>query len=60
MTDNKLDKLIFEYGMAVAKLITKEPPENVDKARQAIIDYVEGEKRDYYDKGMEKANELWA
>ncbi len=58
MTDNKLDDLITEYGITVAKLITKAPLENVHKAKQAILDYVEAEKQKSYDKGLAYATEI--
>ncbi len=65
MSDNKLDELLKAYGDANANFF-KPSTEGLFKkgrkiyiAKQAIIDYVEGEKKEYYDKGMGKANELW-
>lgn len=52
MTDNKLDKLIEEYGRANVKFFQPSTDglfkqgEKIHKAKQAILDYVEKEKEE--------------
>ena len=71
MSDKKLNELIGEYGNLCSvdrgssyDILTKEQEnklnDSTDKARQAIINYVEQEKREFYDKGYEKAVALWS
>jgi hypothetical protein len=69
MSDNKLDKLIEDLTSAIVAFIRSPQgtPKNLNlyiqdrcKAKQAIVDYVEQEKREFYDKGYEKAVALWS
>ena len=55
MSNEKLIELIKLYGMAVARLVFDSPPENVDKARQAIIDYHDKNVAKAYCEGYNKA-----
>ncbi len=73
--NKKLEELIEEYGshkymqsqatalmnsgsLSARKGVRKSEVQ-AHKAKQAILDYVEGEKKEYYDKGYEKCVELW-
>lgn len=47
MTDEKLNRLIEKYRMRVDGMFYFNNSENVDKAKQAIIDYVEKDLNKY-------------
>ncbi len=66
MSDKKLDELIEDLVCATVILVRSpkgiNPNSHIqdcNKVKQAIVDYVEQEKREAYDKGYEKAVALW-
>lgn len=69
MSDKKLNELIEDLISVIVAFIRSPQgtPRTLDlyiqdrcNAKQAIVDYVEQEKREAYDKGYEKAVALWS